>query len=120
MTGSGLGRCGLFSLFAGAALAAFVLAPPAAWAEDLMTTARNWGEIHGAAIYCRRKDSDAFGRRAVNWLRGRASGAQFEKLRDTYGLRVIETAHTPPTYAAGGSCAGFDEKYREAKARMGG
>lgn len=119
MTGHGLGRYGLFFLVGGAAATA-LLAPSTARAEDLMTTARNWGEIHGAAIYCRRKDSDAFGRQAVNWLRKHASGAQFEKLRDTYGLRVIETARTPPTYAAGGSCAGFDEKYRAAKAQMRG
>lgn len=112
-------RVRLLFVVAGAGTA-LLSAPSGAGAEDLTTTARNLGEIHGAAIYCRRKDSDAFGRRAINWLRGQAGGARFETLRDVYGTRVIETARRPPTYAAGGSCAGFDAKYREAKTRMGG
>ncbi|HXK54485.1 MAG TPA: hypothetical protein PK405_07345 [Hyphomicrobiales bacterium] len=96
-----------------------LLAPAQASAEDMMKSARDLGELHGAAIYCRQKNTDSFGRLAMGWLQ-RHGGGQFEKLRDTYGLRVIETAHQPPTYAAGGSCAGFAEKYRDAWIRLKG
>jgi hypothetical protein len=83
-------------------------------AETLMDKAELWGELHAAAIYCRRQDTDDFGRAAMVYFRRRAgSEAEFNRLRDTYGVRAVSLALQPPTHAAGGSCAGFSEKYRK-------
>jgi hypothetical protein len=86
---------------------------PAA-AETLMDRAELWGELHGAAIYCRQRDSEAFGAAAMNYLRRRAGGAaEFNRLRDAYGVKAVLTALKPPSRAAGGSCSGFSRKYQE-------
>lgn len=86
---------------------------PAA-AETLMEKAGLWGELHAAAIYCRRHDTDDFGRAAMVYFRRRAgSAAEFDRLRDTYGVKAVGLALKPPSRAAGGSCLGFSEKYRK-------
>ena len=91
-----------------------LLCLPGAAAETLMQKAELWGQIHAAAIYCRRTDTDAFGAAAMNYLRRRAGGtAEFNRLRDAYGVKAVQTALQPPSRAAGGSCYGFSEKYRE-------
>jgi hypothetical protein len=97
---------------------------PAA-AETLMQRAELWGELHGAAIYCRQRDSEAFGSAAMTYLQRRAGGtAEFNRLRDAYGVKAVLTALKPPSRAAGGSCSGFSRKYQEAwkilRGRTGG
>ncbi|HSM20478.1 MAG TPA: hypothetical protein VK844_08935 [Hyphomicrobiales bacterium] len=86
----------------------------AAEAETLMQKAERWGEVHAAAIYCHRPDSDAFGRAAMSYLRRHASStAQFNRLRDAYGVRAVSLALKPPSRAAGGSCFGFSRVYSD-------
>lgn len=96
-----------------AVLGVCAAAAPAA-AETLTEKAELWGALHGAAIYCGRRDSDDFGRAAMVYFQRRAgSAAEFGRLRDAYGLTAIRTAHVSPTRAAGGNCYGFSEKYQE-------
>jgi len=89
-----------------------VAASPAS-AETLQEQAELWGALHGAAIHCGRRDSDEFGRAAMDYFKRRAgSTAEFDRLRDIYGLTVIRTAGSSPSRAVGGSCYGFSDKYQ--------
>ncbi|MDP2620983.1 MAG: hypothetical protein Q8P46_12550 [Hyphomicrobiales bacterium] len=100
-------------IFLAALLAVPGLSGPAV-AETLMEKAELWGELHAAAIYCRQQDTNDFGRAAMNYLRRRAGGtAEFNRLRDAYGVKAVLTALKPPSRAAGGSCSGFSRKYQE-------
>jgi hypothetical protein len=86
----------------------------AATAQTLMDKAELWGELHGAAIYCHHRDTDAFGRAAMAYFKHRAhSAAEFRKLNDAYGLKAVRTALDPPSRAVGGNCAGHDAMYRK-------
>lgn len=84
-------------------------------ASGLVERAEYWGQLHGAGIYCRQQDTDAFGQRAVDYLRRQAaSTSEFEAARDRYGVAAIRASQSHPSSAVGGSCAAAVERYREA------
>ena len=72
--------------------------------------AERWGRIHAAAIYCRIQTAHEFGLSAVNYFK-RSGG--FEKLRETYGLALLNASHTPPARDIGGDCDGLRKVYNE-------
>lgn len=101
------------------AFAAALLPAAPAGAEDLVDRASYWGRLHGAGIYCRRQDTDAFGRRAVAYLQRHADGGVFEAARNAYGVAAVESAQKPPSMAVGGSCAAAVSRFEEALALFG-
>lgn len=103
-------------------LLAFVLslaiAAPAA-AADLVADAQLWGTYHGAAIYCRATNTDAFGKKAVAYIRRQASSnAEFEAARNAYGLAAIKHAQHHPPSSVGGNCASVHSGVAELLARF--
>lgn len=101
--------------------AAFVLAlyagatVQAAPGEDMKTQAQDWGQLHGAGIYCKRQDVHEFGIAVTRYFKARTSSrADYDALVQIYGVTMINTAHLPPSGAAGNSCEAFGTRYRQA------
>jgi hypothetical protein len=99
------------------AVSLFGLKP--AGAETLMEKAELWGAMHGYSIHCRMVNSHEFGVRAVQYFRQNASGETFERLRDAYGLKIMETARQTPPRSLGGDCGSFRVKFMELYTELG-
>ena len=103
----------------GIVLAASLPGTTAAAAETLMEKAELWGQMHGHSIHCRMSNSHEFGLRVVRYLRRHSSGETFEKIRDAYGLNILETAREAPPRSMGGDCGGFRVKFAEVFEELG-
>lgn len=88
-------------------------------AETLMEKAELWGRMHGHSIHCRMANSHEFGIRAVRYFRRQASGETFERLRDAYGLKILDTAHSTPPRSLGGDCGRFRVRFMEVYEELG-
>ena len=81
-------------------------------AEDsLEDKAELWGRMHGAAIYCRVNSAHDFGVKAMAYFQRRTGGAALENLKQIYGIKMIETAHSSPSGKIGNGCGPFRRKY---------
>lgn len=65
-------------------------------AQSLEDLAKEYGRVHGGAIYCDMGVAHDFGVAAMEYFQ-RIGGGQFERLREIYGLTMIDTARTAPT-----------------------
>ncbi len=90
-----------------------------AMAETLMEKAELWGQMHGHSIHCRMANSHEFGVRAVRYFRRHASGETFERIRDAYGLKILDTAHSAPPRSLGGDCGRFRVRFMEVYEELG-
>lgn len=88
-------------------------------AESLMEQAELWGQMHGHSIHCRLSNSHEFGLRVVSYLRRNSSGETFERIRDAYGLKILETAREAPSRSLGGDCGRFRVKFMEVYEELG-
>lgn len=89
--------------------AAIVIAgTPASAQNDEAARAEYWGKLHGAALYCRITSAHDFGLAAAGYFK---QVGPYEKLRDTYGLAMLNTAHQAPGKEVGGSCDGVRKRF---------
>jgi len=107
------GMCGLYGVTVFMIAGLLWQTERAAAVESLEDKASLWGQMHGAAIYCRVDSAHDFGVKAVAYFRRRASGAQLENLKQIYGTKMIETAHSSPSGKIGRGCGSFRRNYEK-------
>ena len=83
---------------------------PALAQSDKAALAEYWGKLHGGAIYCRINSAHDFGLAAANYFR---RVGPFEKLRDAYGIAMLNSAHQAPGKEVGGSCDGVRKRFSQ-------